>query len=124
MLILAELLRDGIDWRYAQIHLKLVVPDEQAAVAARVNMDALKYNLRIDAVIHVLVAEGRSFDEILAQSSQRADMVILGLADPTDNFREYYSKVQKRVTDLPSTLLVLAAPNFAFADVLEKESAA
>jgi amino acid transporter len=124
MLIIAELLRDGIDWRYAQIHLKLVVPDQQAAATARANMDALKQNLRIDAVVHVLVAEGRSFDDILHHSSRRADMVVLGIAEPTDNFRDYYTSIQKRIADLPSTLLVLAAPNFAFADVLEKETAA
>jgi len=38
MLILAELLRDGLDWRIAQIHLKLVVPDQAAAALARANM--------------------------------------------------------------------------------------
>jgi solute carrier family 12 sodium/potassium/chloride transporter 2 len=122
MLILAELLRDGIDWRYAQIHLKLVVPDEQAATTAQENMENLKENLRIDAVLHVLVADGRSFEEMLHQSSRNADMVILGIAEPGENFRDYYTAMQKRVAALPSTLLVLAAPNFAFADVLEKES--
>jgi|GEM_PF-4435200 len=38
MLILAELLRDGLDWRKAQIHLKLVVPDQAAAALAQVNI--------------------------------------------------------------------------------------
>lgn len=118
MLIISELLRDGIDWRYAQIHLKLVVPDQQAAATAEQNMNELTEKLRIDAVIHVLVADGRSFDEILHQSSRHADMVILGLAEPGDNFQEYYTTIQNRLTDLPSTILVLAAPNFAFVDVL------
>jgi len=122
MLILAELLRDGIEWRSAQIHLKLMVPDEQAAAPAKANLDTLVQNLRIDAVVNVLIAQGRSFSEMLHQSSRQADMVIMGLAEPNDDFRDYYRAVQQRVVDLPSTVLVLAAPNFAFVDVLETES--
>ncbi|RZM81815.1 amino acid permease [Leptolyngbya iicbica] len=119
MLILAELLRDGLDWRKAQIHLKLVVPDEPAADLAQANIDDLVQNLRIDAVTQVLVANGRSFDEILHQSSRHADRILLGMAEPTDDFQTYYSNLQERLQGLPSTMLVLAAPNFAFADVLQ-----
>jgi len=121
MLILAELLRDGLDWRKAQIHLKLVVPDQAAAELARANLNELIQNLRIDAVTHVLVADGRSFDEILHQSSQHADRVMLGMAEPEDGFQDYYAKLQKRLQGLPSTILVLAAPNFAFTEILEAE---
>lgn len=120
MLILAELLRDGIDWRNAQIHLKLVVPDESAAAMAQKNIDNLVDELRIDAVTHVLVANGRAFDDILHESSQAADRVILGLAEPTDTFQRYYTQILERLKGLPSTLLVLAAPNFEFVKVLEK----
>jgi solute carrier family 12 sodium/potassium/chloride transporter 2 len=81
MLILAELLRDGIEWRSAQIHLKLVVSDEQAAATANANLNDLAQNLRIDAVVNVLIAQGRSSGEILLQSFCQADMVIMGLAD-------------------------------------------
>jgi len=76
--------------------------------------------LRIDATTHVLVADGRSFDEILHQSSQYADRVMLGIAEPGDDFQDYYTKMQKRLQGLPSTILVLAAPNFAFTEVLKK----
>ena len=120
MLILAELLRDGIDWREAEIHLKLIAPDESAATMAQTNIDNLVLDLRIDAVTQVLVANGRSFDEILHQSSQQADRIILGMATPTDDFQTYYATVQKRQQGLPSTILVLAAPNFEFVKVLEK----
>lgn len=120
MLILAELLRDGIDWREARIHLKLVVPDESAAATAQNNIDNLVEDLRIDAVTQVLVANGRSFDEILHHSSQNADRVVLGMAEPAENFQSYYATVQDRLKGLPSTILVLAAPNFEFVKVLEK----
>ena len=32
--------------------------------------------------------------------------------------QEYYEKLQTRVAELPSTVFVLAAPDFAFGDVL------
>ncbi|MGF1461217.1 MAG: amino acid permease [Leptolyngbyaceae cyanobacterium] len=119
MLILAELLRDGLAWRTAQINLKLVVLDQAAAAAAEDNINSLVKKLRIDADTYVLVANGRSFDEILHESSREADQVMLGIAEPNDEFQTYYSTVQARIQGLPSTMLVLAAPSYAFAEVLE-----
>ncbi len=120
MMILAELLRDSMEWRSAQIYLKLVVPDQSAAATAKQNINVLVQTLRIDAEICILVAEGRSFDEILYESSRDADQVILGIAEPNENFCDYYATVEERIRDLPSTMLVLAAPSFAFAEVLKK----
>ncbi|MGF1537813.1 MAG: amino acid permease [Elainellaceae cyanobacterium] len=120
MLIIAELLRDDIQWRNARIHLKLVVDDKDAMAGAKANMDALIEELYIDAVTHILVAEGRSFGEILQESSRNADRVLLGMAEPTEDFRQHYDAMQTWIADLPSTVLVLAAPNFAFVDILEK----
>ncbi|MEM8807019.1 MAG: amino acid permease [Cyanobacteria bacterium P01_G01_bin.38] len=120
MLIIAELLRDDISWRNAEIHLKLVVDNEEAAPAAKANLNELTQNLHIDAIAHILIAEGQPFEQILYESSSQADMVILGLAEPTEKFRQYYDSIQKRITKLPPTILVLAAPDFAFADILEK----
>ncbi len=120
MLIIAELLRDDIQWRNARIHLKLVVPDDEAKEAAKDNMKALIEELYVDAVPHILVANGRDFGEILQESSRSADRVLLGLADPTEEFREHYDVMQGWIAELPSTILVLAAPSFAFADILEK----
>ena len=118
MLLLAYLLRTDINWRNAKIYLKLVVPDQEAAAAASENMSNLSQNLRIDVVPKVIVAEGRSFDEILYSSSRNSDLIFLGMARPSQNFAQYYEKLQDRVSDLPSTVFVLAAPDFAFGEVL------
>ena len=118
MLLLAYLLRTDINWRHAKIYMKLVVSDFDAAAAAKDNLEELSKNLRIDVIPKVIVAEGRSFDEILEQSSRNADLVFLGMAAPSTNFTEYYEKLQARVTNLPSTIFVLAAPEFAIGDVL------
>jgi amino acid transporter len=118
MLLLAYLLRTDINWRNAKIYLKLVVPDAAAAAAAKDNLSNLSQVLRIDVIPQVIVAEGRSFDEILQQSSGNSDLVFLGMAAPSEKFTAYYEKLQARVTNLPSTIFVLAAPDFAIGEVL------
>ena len=118
MLLLAYLLRTDINWRNAKIYLKLVVPDEAAAAAAEDNLQELSKNLRIDVIPEVIVADGRSFDEILQQSSSNSDLIFLGMAKPSDDFSKYYEKLQNRVVNLPSTIFVMAASDFAIGDVL------
>ena len=118
MLLLAYLLRKDIEWRDAKLFLKLVVSDESAAIAARKNVQNLVEKLRISAIPEVLVAKERSFDEILHSSSKNADLVLLGMARPKENFTEYYERLQARAANLPTTLFVLAAPDFPFEEVL------
>ena len=120
MLLLAYLLRTDINWRNAQIYLKLVVPDPAAAAAAQNNLNDFVKRLRIDVVSQVIEADGRSFPDILHQSSQNADLIFLGMAKPGDNYTHYYESLQARVANLPSTIFVLAAPDFAFGEVLSE----
>ena len=122
MLLLAYLLRTDINWRNARIYLKLVVPNAAASAAAKENLDNFSKSLRIDVIPRVIVADGRPFDEILQQSSGNSDLIFLGMAAPTESsekFVDYYEKLQHRVADLPSTIFVLAAPDFAFGELLE-----
>ncbi len=122
MLILAYLLRTSIDWWGAEIHLKLVVPDETAAQAARLNLATLVERLRIEATPNVIVSEGKPFPEILHHSSSNADLVFLGMAQPSPgfNYAEYYEGLQQMSEGLPPTIFVLAAPNFAFSEILQE----
>ncbi|MEO1464609.1 MAG: amino acid permease [Cyanobacteria bacterium J06633_1] len=118
MLLLAYLLRTDINWRNAKIYLKLVVPNQAAAAAAKDNLNNFSKSLRIDVIPKVIVADGRSFDEILQQSSGNSDLVFLGMAAPSEGFTDYYEKLQHKVANLPSTIFVLAAPDFAFGELL------
>ncbi len=122
MLLLAYLLRTQMAWREATIYLKLVVPNQTAAQAAQTNLKNLIEELRIEAVPKVLIAEGRSFDEILHESSQNADLIFLGMATPQEGMKytEYYEQLQAKATHIPTTLFVLAAPDFAFEEVLSE----
>ncbi|OKH19350.1 amino acid permease [[Limnothrix rosea] IAM M-220] len=126
MLMLAYLLRTDIEWRNAQIYLKLVVQDEAAAQAARQNLEELISVSRIKAEPIVIIAGDRPFDQILHESSAHADLVFLGMARPTEHpdFMQYYITLQERIQPLPSTVFVLAAPNYAFAEVIGSNRAA
>lgn len=117
MLILADLLRTNMAWRNATIHLKLVVPNQTAAEQAEANLKELIAALRIEATPQVVVAQG-SFEDILLASSRSADMVFLGMAPPGDHYQTYYETLQKRIAELPSSVMVLAAPNFVLTNVL------
>lgn len=123
MLLLAYLLRTSWQWRGAEICLKLVVPNAAAAAAAEANLDRLTDNLRIGASSQVIVAESRTFDDILTDSSRSADLVLLGLASPldVDSFSDYYAGLHTRTAQLPNTLFVLASEDLAFAEVLQKD---
>jgi hypothetical protein len=118
MLLLAYLLRTDIDWRNAEIYLKLVVPEEVAAQPTQANVDSLIRDLRISAKPQILVSNGRPFYDILHESSQNADLIFLGIRTPGENFTEYYEDLQSKIVGLPSTVFVLAAPGFAYGKVL------
>ncbi|WP_072619563.1 amino acid permease [Spirulina major] len=119
MLLLAYLLRSNVNWRDADIYVNLVVPDHDAAKAAHENLDNLLAGLRLGAIPQILIAEGRSFPEILHASSQETDLIFLGMAKPTkQSFTTYYESLQARTIGLPTTLFVLAAPDFAFEEIL------
>lgn len=119
MLILAYLLRTSLEWRRAEIRLKLVVSSQTAAQAAHANLQRFVEPLRLGALTQVLVSDGRPFAEILHTSSQDADLVFLGIAKPGPDFSDYYARLQNLATGLPTTILVLAAPDFAFEDILQ-----
>ena len=121
MVLLAYLLSTDVSWRKAKITLKLVVPDKGAAAAATENVNQYIEDLRIDVNAQIIVAKGRPFEDILRQSSRNSDLVFLGMAAPMENYLEYYENLREKITDLPSTVFVLAAPGFAFGEVLSDD---
>jgi len=123
MIILAYLTNNHIDWRLAKVHIKMVVADEAAKEASYENMLATIDEIRINATIDIIAAEGRSFETILHEQSKNADLIFMGMATPNDDFDTYFEKIQKRIENLPTTVLALAAQEIAFNDVLiQKDS--
>ena len=125
MMLLAYLIQTSLAWREADVRVKIVVPSEAAAADARRNLSALVSGTRIGASTHVLVAGGRPFDAVLHASSADADLVLMGMAEPSGDFAAYYEGLLRRVKGLPTTAFVLAAEPVAFGEMLlEQEVAA
>jgi hypothetical protein len=121
MMILAFLVSTSLEWRGAEIEIKMVVPNDAAAATAGTNLETIIANTRTGAKPNVHIANGRPFDEILRESSRDTDLILVGLAEPDDDFAAYFDRVLKRTADLPSTLLVLSSEDLAFGDVLSQE---
>ncbi len=118
-LILAYLLQTSDAWRNAEIHLKLVIPAKAGEQPARENLQRLLQKFRIDAKAQVIVAGDRPFPEILRHSSRNADLILLGLANPDNDLRSSYQRVQAMTQGLPTAMFVLTSPDFASRDILE-----
>jgi amino acid transporter len=123
MAILAYLLRTSINWRQAEVTLKMVMPNLEAAESAGRNIEAIIERTRIGARTEVLVAGKRPFAEILRESSGDSDLVFLGIKEPNGNLLDYYERVQGWLQGLPTTVLVLAAEDLAFGEVLLERKA-
>lgn len=121
MMILAYLMNTSLDWREAELHIKMMVQDEDAVDQTRENILALLEEIRIRAIVDIIPSKNRSFDEVLKKHSSNADLVFLGLAELDENFEAYYEKVQARVDGLPTTILALAAQEISFGEVLIKK---
>ena len=72
MMLLAYLLQTSGEWQGAEMHVKLVVGSEAAAEGARRNLEGVLGRMRITAETHVMIDAGRSFPEVLRESSRDA----------------------------------------------------
>ncbi|HKL14651.1 MAG TPA: hypothetical protein VJ915_03405, partial [Balneolaceae bacterium] len=118
MMILAYLLQSSRNWWDAKVTIKMMVPDERAAEDARENLQRITQKLRTGASTEIIVSNGRSFNEVLHESSKDADIIFMGMATPDENFSEYYQTVQERLEGLPTTVMVLAGEDISYGEVL------
>jgi len=116
--MVAYLLASSRSWWNAKIRLKMVVDSENAADDARKNLLELIEKARTGAIPEIIVSNGRSFKSIIHESSQDADLVLMGMAKPDDDFASHYTEVQEWLEDMPTTLMILAAEEISFGDVL------
>ncbi|MDX1393143.1 MAG: Na-K-Cl cotransporter [Gemmatimonadota bacterium] len=118
MTILGYLLQSSLNWRGVEVRLKMAVATEEAARDALPNVEALVDQMRTGATPEVLVLGDRTFDEVLRDSSKDADLVMLGMAEPGDDFADYLAGLRERTVGLPTTLYVLGAEEIGYGDVL------
>jgi amino acid transporter len=118
MLVLGHLMSKSHDWRRAKITIKFVATETSAADDATKNLDHMIANMRIDMKKEIILANGRSFYDILQESSAQSDLVFLGLKAPDGNYREYLKTFRAKTANLPTTIYVLAGETIDFSKVL------
>ncbi|RMD72916.1 MAG: Na-K-Cl cotransporter, partial [Cyanobacteria bacterium J149] len=121
MLLLGYLLKNDWQWRKANIFVKLVIKNPHALETTQTNLNNLIEKLNIDVIPQVIVSEETSFEKILYQYSDKADLIFLGLAEPQEDFDQYYYQWQQKTKNLPSVAFMMAANDFPFEEVLQKD---
>ena len=69
----------------------------------------------------MIVSHGKSFNQVLHESSGNADLILMGMAEPDENFVNYYDKIQNRLQNLPTTVMVLAGEEISYGEVLMQQ---
>jgi amino acid transporter len=123
MMILAYLLQSSRAWLGARVTVKMMIPNKEAAKTAEENLNSMVQRLRTGAECKVIYGEGRSFPDVLRESSNQADLIFMGMATPDKNFVSYYENLQRTLEGLPSTVLVLAGREISFGEVLMQQEA-
>jgi len=118
MMILTYLLQNSLRWRNAEVHIKIILDDHQAEDQVRQNLNSIMDEIRIKANVDIIMPSNRSFPEVLHDSSKETDLIILGLAEPKNDFTAYYERIHDMTDGLPTTLFVLAGQDISFGDVL------
>ena len=118
MLTLAYLLQTSVDWRGADVRVKMVVPTPEAAAGARPNLEAIVRSMRSGATAEVLVSDGRPFVDIMRDSSRGADFILMGMREPDEHFKMYYERMRDMVEGMPTAAFVLAAEDMPFGEIV------
>ena len=118
MLTLAYLLQTSVDWRGADVRVKMVVPTPEAAAGARPNLEAIVRSMRSGATAEVLVSDGRPFVEIMRDSSRGADFILMGMREPDEQFKMHYERMRDMVEGMPTAAFVLAAEDMPFGEIV------
>jgi len=107
MALLAYLITLDRTWRTARLRIFRAVTDPGAEATARKHLRELMVNARIDAEIHVFVANTHPHEFIPEHSGTTADIVMLGLSTvDMDQFGGYLAAMEPMLQRLPTTLLV------------------
>lgn len=120
MMTLSYLLRTSLRWRGAEVFLKMAVPEKEAARQAKPNLQRMIGQTRMGAQAEVIVSDGDSFADTLRKHSSEADVIFLGMKEPSDgsDYLKYYRHIRHLADAMPTTIFVLAAENLEFGEIL------
>ncbi|OGF59563.1 MAG: hypothetical protein A2Y62_03740 [Candidatus Fischerbacteria bacterium RBG_13_37_8] len=108
MILLAYLLTQNPEWRDVKITILSMASTEEMRNSTETYLNKLILEIRIDAVIRVIMEEkGKTFQEIVHRESAEAEVVIFGLATPAVGKEEEYAKRLEQLTgDFPTVFFV------------------
>ncbi|MFO8147637.1 MAG: Na-K-Cl cotransporter [Bacteroidota bacterium] len=118
MIVMAHMLQRSLEWRDADLTIKMVVPNEAAAKGAERNLVGMIDKMRSNAGYELIIKGDRSFPEILSDSSHKADLVFLGLREPDGDYVDYYRNLQANTSSLKNKVFLLAGEDINFEEVL------
>ena len=108
MLILAHLLVCNRSWAKTPIRLIRMAPEAQQA-AAEQELQALSEEARIEAQ-NLIVTDERDFATAFRKYSADSSVIFLGFIPPQPgDFQEFYDRIDRQLTDMPTTFLVASA---------------
>jgi amino acid transporter len=120
MLLLCYLLVAHHDWRTARVKVCTVVETEEDRLAAQDNLKAVVSQARVDAQPRVILRQGRTIREVMAEEARTADLAIVGFrlpfeGEPADPF---FERMNALLEILPTTVMVHSARHFETDPVL------
>ncbi|MBO6936102.1 MAG: Na-K-Cl cotransporter [Deltaproteobacteria bacterium] len=122
MLLLAFLLKADRQWRSADVKVMTVVNKESERDEARANLVALLRGARLEAEPVVILRDGQSIADIMAERSGKASLAILGFRLPDEGMEVvFHERMTGMLERLPTTLLVHSARSFEGEPVLFDE---
>jgi amino acid transporter/antitoxin (DNA-binding transcriptional repressor) of toxin-antitoxin stability system len=122
MLLLAFLLKADRQWRSADVKVMTVVNEESSVEEARANLLGLLEGARLEAEPVVILRDGRSIADIMAEKSGKASLAILGFRLPDEGMEQvFHERMTGMLERLPTTLLVHSARSFEGEPVLFDE---
>jgi hypothetical protein len=128
MLLMAFLLTAHHRWRKAQIEVLTVVENDTDKADTERRLAKLLAAARLDAKARVVLRQRRTIPEVMHVESANADLAIIGLRVPgttegDKGYREpeaapFCARMDAMLAELPTTILVQSARNFASEPVL------
>jgi len=118
MIITAYLLKYSFQWRNAEIVIKMVVKSEEAKTESETNLKRILEDIRVPFGHEIQVIDkNQTFWDVINQKSS-ADLTLMGMAAPAENFHEYYHNLVKRTNAIGTVAFILAAQEIDFKKVL------
>lgn len=107
MVLLAHLLGHNWEWVRSTVRVLRVVDDEAGREPARDALQNLLNAARVQAETVAVVSNGRSFTDLLYETSKNSHCVFLGFEIPEpDKIEQWHASYEKLLRGLPTTLLV------------------